>query len=346
MSQPPADVDKKNGPPPEDLDSSAGFSVSSGSTSGDNQINPHVREEITTLARTVTGISQHQLQPIEDELPFDSDPEMDPRSGKFDFEKWIHAVVSLLNRYPDKNPTIGAGVSFTNLNVHGYGVPTDHQKTVGNILLDIPGLIRNLLGHTKQRIDILRGFEGLVKQGEMLVVLGPPGSGCTTLLKTIAGETHGFYVDDDAKVNYQSIPWDLMHTDFRGEAVYNAENDIHFPNLTVGQTLSFAAQARCPHTRFPGVTRAEYAQHMKDVIMTVFGLSHTENTKVGNDFIRGVSGGERKRVSIAETVLSGSPLQCWDNSKYERSGFCNGFGICEDGEVEYIQRVLISEWAI
>jgi ABC-type multidrug transport system ATPase subunit len=53
---------------------------------------------------------------------------------------------------------------------------------------------------------------------------------------------------------------------------------------------------------------------MRDVIMAVFGLSHTLNTPVGNDFIRGVSGGERKRVSIAEAALGQSPLQCWDNS--------------------------------
>lgn len=53
---------------------------------------------------------------------------------------------------------------------------------------------------------------------------------------------------------------------------------------------------------------------MKDVVMAIFGLTHTLNTKVGNDFIRGVSGGERKRVSIAEVALAGSPLQCWDNS--------------------------------
>ncbi len=39
---------------------------------------------------------------------------------------------------------------------------------------------------------------------------------------------------------------------------------------------------------------------MRDVIMAVFGLNHTLHTKVGNDFVRGVSGGERKRVSIAE----------------------------------------------
>lgn len=53
---------------------------------------------------------------------------------------------------------------------------------------------------------------------------------------------------------------------------------------------------------------------MRDAVMAMLGLSHTANTQVGNDLIRGVSGGERKRVSIAEATLSGSPIQCWDNS--------------------------------
>lgn len=48
--------------------------------------------------------------------------------------------------------------------------------------------------------------------------------------------------------------------------------------------------------------------------MAAYGLTHVANTKVGNDFIRGVSGGERKRVSISEMTLSGSPLAAWDNS--------------------------------
>lgn len=48
--------------------------------------------------------------------------------------------------------------------------------------------------------------------------------------------------------------------------------------------------------------------------MAMYGLTHTMNTFVGNDFVRGVSGGERKRVSIAECTLSMAPLQCWDNS--------------------------------
>lgn len=105
-----------------------------------------------------------------------------------------------------------------------------------------------------------------------------------------------------------------MQKQFRGEAIYTAENDVHFPQLTVGDTLTFAAQARAPRTRFPGLSRKDYANHVRDVIMAMLGLRHTFNTQVGNDFVRGVSGGERKRVSIAEAILSGAPLQCWDNS--------------------------------
>jgi ATP-binding cassette, subfamily G (WHITE), member 2, PDR len=65
----------------------------------------------------------------------------------------------------------------------------------------------------------------------MLVVLGRPGAGCSTLLKTISGETHGFHIQDETCINYQGIPFNQMHKDFRGEVIYNAEVDVHFPNL-------------------------------------------------------------------------------------------------------------------
>lgn len=156
----------------------------------------------------------------------------------------------------------------------------------------------------------------------------------STYLKTIAGQTYGFDVGPESHFNYQGkfrsfillslfwspfltslgIPYNMMHSSFRGEVIYQAETEVHFPQLTVGETLLFAALARTPKNRLPGVTRQRYAEHMKNVVMAMFGLSHTMNTKVGNDFIRGVSGGERKRVSIAEVMLSQSPLQCWDNS--------------------------------
>lgn len=130
----------------------------------------------------------------------------------------------------------------------------------------------------------------------------------------MAGETHGFWLDQGTDIQYQGISWDEMHSRFRGEVIYQAETEIHFPQLTAGETLLFAAKARAPSNRLPGVSRDQYALHMRDVVMTVLGLSHTMNTQVGNEYIRGVSGGERKRISIAETTLCGSPLQCWDNS--------------------------------
>ena len=57
------------------------------------------------------------------------------------------------------------------------------------------------------------------------------------------------------------------------------------PQLSVGDTLEFAARMRTPENRGP-VSREEYAKHMASVYMATYGLSHTRNTNVGNDFIR------------------------------------------------------------
>jgi ABC-type multidrug transport system ATPase subunit len=89
--------------------------------------------------------------------------------------------------------------------------------------------------------------------------------------------------------------------------------DRHFPHLTVGQTLEFAASARAPSRRIDNLSRKEWCKYNARIVMTAFGLTHTYNTKVGDDYVRGVSGGERKRVSIAEMVLAGSPITTWDN---------------------------------
>ena len=46
----------------------------------------------------------------------------------------------------------------------------------------------------------------------------------------------------------------------------------------------------------------QYVQHAKDSILDSLGIGHTVKTKIGNEFLRGVSGGERKRVSLAEMM--------------------------------------------
>ena len=117
-------------------------------------------------------------------------------------------------------------------------------------------------------------------------------SGCSTLLKAIAGDTHGFNISSDSYLNYEGISPKQMHSAYRGEAIYTAEIDAHFPMLTVGDTLYFAALARTPRQIPGGVTREQYAKHLRDVIMAAFGISHTVDSCVGNDFIRGISGGK------------------------------------------------------
>ncbi|KAI2627660.1 ABC-2 type transporter-domain-containing protein [Hypoxylon sp. NC1633] len=245
-------------------------------------------------------------------LDVGEDSPLNPRSPHFNARAWAKSIVSLADAQGQQFRT--AGVCFQNLNVHGFGAATDYQKDVANVLLETAALFRNALGHGQRKIDILRNFDGVVHNGEMLVVLGPPGSGCSTFLKTIAGETSGIYIDKDSHFNYQGLTAKEMHTHHRGEAIYTAEVDVHFPMLTVGDTLTFAAHARAPRHLPPGVDSKTYSSHLRDVIMAMFGISHTVNTRVGNEYVRGVSGGERKRVTISEAALSRAPLQCWDNS--------------------------------
>lgn len=296
-----------------------GLNLSSASTTDiENDANPHdnteeqIHDEVLELARRITTQSQHGGR--EKLFPLASDGPLNPQSPQFDAKKWAKAFFHARSEALDGTPHKTAGVAFQNLDVYGFGSDTDFQKTVASVVLGAESLLKRLFRKDQQRVDILHGLEGIVRSGEMLCVLGPPGSGCSTFLKTVAGDTHGFHVKETSSINYQGIHPSQMTTSFRGEAIYTAEVDHHFPSLTVGETLYFAAAARCPRKIPTGITRSEYIGHIRDVTMAMLGIMHTKNTRVGNDFIRGVSGGERKRVTIAEASLSHSPLQCWDNS--------------------------------
>lgn len=74
---------------------------------------------------------------------------------------------------------------------------------MGNVFLSGFQTLRDKLLGRKHRVNILNNFDGVLDAGEMLVVLGPPGSGCTTLLKTIAGEMNGIYLDEGSDINYR-----------------------------------------------------------------------------------------------------------------------------------------------
>ncbi|RKK74598.1 ABC transporter CDR4 [Fusarium oxysporum] len=272
-----------------------------------------VHDELLDLARRLT--TQSQGGGAASLFPIAGDGPLDPTNPKFNAKAWAKAFYKVRKESLEGNPPKTTGIAFKNLNVYGFGSDTDFQKSVANVFFEAGRLAKKWLFNKKdERVDILYDLEGVVHSGEMLCVLGPPGSGCTTFLKTVAGDTHGFHVHESSTLNYQGIHPDQIRSAFRGEAIYTAEVDHHFPQLTVGDTLYFAAAARCPKNIPAGVSRKEYIEHLRDVTMAMFGISHTKNSRVGDDFIRGVSGGERKRVTIAEASLSYSPLQCWDNS--------------------------------
>lgn len=155
------------------------------------------------MQRTTTGRSVNSIATVN---PFYGDKEeLNPDSEKFNARSWVKNLVRATPKIEGLDHSARtAGVAFTNLSVHGFGSAMDYQKDVANIWLQIGDMGRGLVGAKRQnKIQILRDFDGLVRSGEMLVVLGRPGSGCSTLLKTIAGETHGVYVDSNAEINYQ-----------------------------------------------------------------------------------------------------------------------------------------------
>ncbi|KAL1840395.1 hypothetical protein VTJ49DRAFT_521 [Mycothermus thermophilus] len=263
---------------------------------------PHGRHSIehvlqdqdqTELRRIATALSQHQHH-----QPDTLDAALNPESADFDVTKWVRNFMSQLNEQGHMASRLG--VVWRDLDVYGSGEAVRVQETVTGVVAAlgrVGGMVRK-----RERKKILHGFNGVLRSGELLVVLGRPGSGCSTFLKTVCGEMEGLVLGKRATVRYNGVGMGEMRREFKGEVVYNQE------------TLEFAAAMRTPSNRISGMSRAEYHRYIARVVMAVFGLSHVYHTKVGSDYVRGVSGGERKRVSIAEMMVAGSPLCAWDNS--------------------------------
>ena len=201
------------------------------------------------------------------------------------------------------------GVIYKGLTVKGAGSTATFAKTVPDAVMgtfgpDLYRLITRFIpalrfGRKEQTRTLINDFSGMLKDGQMLLVLGRPGSGCSTFLKAIANNRES-YASVEGDVSYGGISAEQQKKHYRGEVNYNGEDDIHFANLNVWQTLSFALTNK---------TRKHKKGEIPiilDALMRIFGIQHTKYTLVGDEYVRGVSGGERKRVSIAETLASKS----------------------------------------
>lgn len=214
-------------------------------------------------------------------------------------------------------PTKKVGVVFKNLTVTGIQASASFARTLPDAIIgtfgpDLYRIIQHFFpklrfGKAPPTRTLINDFSGVVRDGEMMLVLGRPGAGCTTFLKTIANDRGG-YAAVVGDVSYGGISAEEQHKHFRGEVNYNPEDDQHLATLTVWQTLKFSLMNKTKKGERSSVPI------ILDALLKMFGISHTKNTQVGNEYVRGVSGGERKRVSIAETLASKSTVVCWDNS--------------------------------
>ncbi|EER38850.1 ABC drug exporter AbcA [Histoplasma capsulatum H143] len=272
-------------------------SISPGDPPGDNpddeMFGERLNENIAKVASRAS-ISSTSAQTIAQSRALSPAPgsNLDPSSAAFDARAWVQDFIRVCESDPKSAPSRALGVAFRRLNVFGWGAGAEYQRTTGSVVSEAAKwLARFAVGKYKgQRVDILRDFEGVVEKGEMLLVLGPPGSGCSTLLKSLSGETQDLSIEPDSHIDFRGVGLDHIRSSLRGDVLYNAEHDTHLAPLTVNETLTFASRARSPR-HVPGGTRRHNGHLWLDTHL---------HTRVGDDFVRGVSGGERKRVMVDE----------------------------------------------
>ncbi|KAK7911559.1 bmr1-like protein [Apiospora marii] len=233
----------------------------------------------------------------------------------FDLETVLHGGLEAEREAGIKPKHIG--VLWDGLTVKGMGGFENFVQTFPDAFknfVDYWHPLKSLLGLGPKgnEVTILDDFRGLVKPGEMVLVLGKPGSGCTTFLKSITNQRYG-YTAVDGEVLYG--PFTAEEFDkYRGESVYCQEDEVHHATLTVEQTLGFAIDVKTPKKLPAGLDKAKFKEDVITMLLKMFNIEHTRHTVVGNALIRGVSGGERKRVSIAEMMITKACVLSWDNS--------------------------------
>ncbi|KAM0016806.1 putative ABC transporter, AAA+ ATPase domain, P-loop containing nucleoside triphosphate hydrolase [Helianthus debilis subsp. tardiflorus] len=154
---------------------------------------------------------------------------------------------------------------------------------------------------SKRTRTVLNGVSGVVRPGELLAMLGPSGSGKTTLLAALGGRLSGKL---SGSITYSG---QTFSSSVKRKIGFVTQDDVLYPHLTVLETLTYAAMLRLPKS----LTHEEKAEQAELIILEL-GLTRCRDSIVGGPLIRGVSGGERKRVSIGQEMLVNPSLLLLD----------------------------------
>ncbi|KAH9455848.1 hypothetical protein KEM48_003490 [Puccinia striiformis f. sp. tritici PST-130] len=165
------------------------------------------------------------------------------------------------------------------------------------------------------QIPILSNIDGLINQAELLLVLARPRGGMTSLLRAIS-LSHESFSAVTGHLDFGSLSSErLEFLGLKPLVTMIEEHDEHLPSLTALDTMTLAAKCRTPKSRPQRMSRADWARSEVANWSKIFGFSSaTLHTCIGSEAIRGVSGGERRRVSIIEGLLTRCAVLCLDNA--------------------------------
>lgn len=249
------------------------------------------------------------------------------RTAEEDNEKFLLKLRDRMERVGIDNPMIEVRFDHLNIDADAYvgnrGIPTILNFFVNKIMGVLSAL--HIVPSGKRPISILSDISGIVRPCRMTLLLGPPGSGKTTLLLALAGK-----LDSTLKVSGE-VTYNGHHmNEFVAQrtSAYISQHDTHIGEMTVRETLSFSSRCQGVGTRYDMLTElsrrekeanikpdAEIDFYMKaislegqenvitDYILKILGLEVCADTMVGDSMIRGISGGQKKRVTTGEMLV-------------------------------------------
>ncbi|XP_038984626.1 ABC transporter G family member 36-like [Phoenix dactylifera] len=245
-----------------------------------------------------------------------------------DNEKFLLKLRNRMDQVGIELPTIEVRYEHLNIEAEAYvgnrGLPSFVNATV-NVLEGFANLL-HVVPSRKRPVEILHDVSGIIKPRRMTLLLGPPGSGKTTLLLALAGK-----LESDLKVSGRVTYNGHGMDEFMPErtAAYISQHDLHIGEMTVRETLSFSARCQGVGTRYDmlaELARREKQANIKpdpdidifmkaaamgnqetnvitDYILKILGLEVCADTMVGDEMLRGISGGQRKRVTTGEMIV-------------------------------------------
>uniref|UniRef100_A0A162ALI2 ABC transporter domain-containing protein n=1 Tax=Daucus carota subsp. sativus TaxID=79200 RepID=A0A162ALI2_DAUCS len=141
---------------------------------------------------------------------------------------------------------------------------------------------------------LLNDISGQALRGEVMAIMGPSGAGKSTFLDALAGRIHQGSLEGSVRIEGRPVSTSYM----KMISSYVMQDDQLFAMLTVYETFMFAAEVRLP----PSISRSEKKTRVYE-LLDQLGLTSSAHTYIGDEGRRGVSGGERRRVSIGIDII-------------------------------------------